>query len=570
MARNFGTVKWQAIGIITVVLFVHLSYINNGLVWLDHGDIEEKRAIIPIPELLTVFLTRFGETGFYRPVVALLVSIEYEFFNVWAPGYHTVNVLLHLGVVVASVFFFKRFFNFPDTLAWISALVVALHPLSWFTVGTIASLPDLLCTLFVLLAITWYIKSREKNTSPQTKKRNLLLFLLFSFISFLSKETALVLVPGLVAVWEITQPTIKNLSIPKQVQSVKFVLIGLAIIYSIYFALRLVAVPEGWKTQTHPLPLSEAIGTRLSATARSIFALLTPVPARISDATEIVGAFNWKALVVIMLFILSSWIIKRNGFHSKASRLILFFLLAIAPGLNIIPLPRFWTTNYGYFATVGVGATGGLLWMWSRRKKSLLGKSIQIGIVFWIVMAGISTARAGYKLSDDRTLFEEEVRKNGNFKEGAYYLGNYYWHKGALDTAAQYFTQSLEEDLAVIAYVDRSSAHVNYAGVLVAQGKTDEAENILQEVITTISGKNARLARYNLAVITQTKGDFTRVVELLDGHIDNWNKEEPWLLLIKAYASLQKKDDAKRVLKEAWPFLDSELQQKLQPLLQSK
>lgn len=570
MSRVFNKIKWLLLGVVSTTILVHLSYINNGLVWLDHGDIEQKRAIFPLSEVLFTFITRFGETGFYRPFVTVLLSGEYDFFSIWAPGYHAVNILLHLGVVVASVFFFKRFFNFSNTPAWIAALVVGIHPLSWFTVGTIASLPDLLCTLFVLLAITWYSKSREKNIPHQTKKVNLIFFFLFSLLAFLSKETALVLVPGLVALWEITQPQMKNLSVLKKVQSLKIVLIGLAIMYSIYFALRLVAVPEGWKTQTHPLALSEAIGTRLSATTRTIFALLTPLPARMSDATAIIGVFNLKSLVVLVLLIVSWWVIKRYGFHSNFSRLVLFFMLALSPGLNLIPLPRFWTPNYGYFATIGIGATVGLLWMGSRRKKSLLGKSLQMGIVLWIVMAGISTARAGNKLSDDRSLFEEEIQKDSNFKEGAYYLGNYYWHKGELDTAAQYFTQSLEEDLAVIAYVDRSSARVNYAGVLVAQGKTDEAENILREVITTSSGKNARLARYNLAVIAQTKGDFTQVVELLDGHIDNWDQPEPWLLLIKAYASLQKKDDAKRVIREAWPFLDSELQQKLQPLLQSE
>ena len=111
MLRNFKISKWLPLGVVITILLIRLSYINNGFVWLDHGDIEQKRAIVPLSELLNVFTERFGETGFYRPLVSLFLSIEYAFFGTWAPGYHIVNISLHLGVVVAAVYFVKRFFN---------------------------------------------------------------------------------------------------------------------------------------------------------------------------------------------------------------------------------------------------------------------------------------------------------------------------------------------------------------------------------------------------------------------------------------------------------------------------
>ncbi|MCR4264438.1 MAG: tetratricopeptide repeat protein, partial [Candidatus Roizmanbacteria bacterium] len=451
----------------------------------------------------------------------------------------------------------KRFFNLSTTQAWISGLVVGIHPFSWFTVGTIASTPDLLATLFVLGALMYYI---EKNT---------LLFFLLSFLAFLSKETALVLVPGLILIHEISTHRLKKVLSIKYIQSILFILVGLIVLFGIYAAFRLYAVPEGWRTLVTDLPFSLATGTRLSATARTIFALLVPFQPSISDATRVVGIFHWKALTVSLLVLTGIGMLWKKGIQSTVSRLILFMLLALAPGLNSIPLPRFWTTNYGYFATIGIGVGISLLWAWCRKKQSFLRKSIQAGIILWIITASISTAIAGLKLKDDRILFEEEVKRDVHFREGAYYLGNYHWEAGSLETAAAYYKQSLDENQTVIAYVDRTSAEINLAGVLLAQGNTDQAEELLTQVLNYVSGSNERLVRYNLAVIAHTRGDYYRVVELLDGHIANWNRQEPWLLLIKTYSELEQKEDVERVIQEAWPFLDRELKEKLTPLLQT-
>src|SRR5919108_4391650 len=82
-------------GVLAVTFLVHASYIANGFVWLDHGDIESGRAIVPLPQIYTALLTRFGETGFYRPVVTALYSLDAAIYDGWAPGYHLTNIVLH-------------------------------------------------------------------------------------------------------------------------------------------------------------------------------------------------------------------------------------------------------------------------------------------------------------------------------------------------------------------------------------------------------------------------------------------------------------------------------------------
>lgn len=142
-------------------------------------------------------------------------------------------------------------------------------------------------------------------------------------------------------------------------------------------------------------------------------------------------------------------------------------------------------------------------------------------------------------------------------------MGNYYWGQGNLAEATKYFELSLQENPNVIAYVDRPSAMVNLAGVFVAQDHNEEAQKLLQEVIGTTAGENALLARYNLALIAYNQNDYQTVVNLLDGHITGWNKEEPWILLIRTYVALENRKETERVIKEAWPYLNPHLKTQL-------
>jgi len=560
--------KRNSILLITgLTILTHLSYLSNGFVWLDHGDIERGRAILPLSQLLHAFFVRFGETGFYRPVVTIVLSLVYSIFGTWAPAFHFVSVASHVGVNLASFFFLQRFFNLSKLQAWIGALVVGIHPLSWFTVGAIPHLPDLLMTIFIQGALIFYIDSQNKTNSAPEKNRKQLCFLVTCLLAFFSKETALVLIPGLITIWEMTH---KNFSVSKSIQRNKFFLFGLVMCFGSYFTLRTMAVPEIWRASGHSLSVSEAVGTRLSATLRTMGTLLSPITPAVSDATPVLGILHWSSIVAIMVILFITYIAIRYHSHPTVTRIALFFLVSLAPGLNILPLPRFWTTNYGYFTTTGMGALVGMLWLWSNKKKSPARKSVQIALASWLVISGITTAQAGARLQNDQTLFEREVQQDRNFKEGAFYLGNYYWERGTLIKAEEYFRISLTETPNVIAYLNHSSAMINYAGVLVDQQKTDEAAIVLQEVVNQATSENMLLARYNLAILYYEKNDFHKVVELLDGKITGWNKQEPWLLLLRAHISLGNEAEAKRVLFEAWPFLSPSVQKQLAPLLPKK
>lgn len=64
--RLINKLNWLVwLSVLLLTFLIHISFLNNGFTWLDHGDVEYGRAILPINYLQSAFLTRFGETGFY-------------------------------------------------------------------------------------------------------------------------------------------------------------------------------------------------------------------------------------------------------------------------------------------------------------------------------------------------------------------------------------------------------------------------------------------------------------------------------------------------------------------------
>ena len=62
--------------VLGITLLTHASYINNDFTALDHIDIEQGKAILSPSQWHMAFAARYGETGFYRPLVTLTYSFD--------------------------------------------------------------------------------------------------------------------------------------------------------------------------------------------------------------------------------------------------------------------------------------------------------------------------------------------------------------------------------------------------------------------------------------------------------------------------------------------------------------
>lgn len=528
--------EYQLLLLILIVSFViHISYINNGFIWLDHGDIESGRTILPVSQLSKAFFTRLGDTNFFRPLVTIFNSLDYSIYQQKAWGFHLTNLVLLLFVVTSTYFFSRKFFELTEKEGLFVSLTVGIHPLTILPAGAISYRQELLVTIFTFLAVAAYIEFRKTiKTAWFFAALSFWLFALFS------KETALFWPLAFILIWEWTTGIKKKNLDLKQYISASFVLI-------FYLSLRYIALRQFWNNKNLSLNWSEALGTRLTVLFWRLIELINPSKPSFSDATKIVGINNLLSLSAIVILISALFLLVRGGRKTILARLILFIFFALLPSLSLIYLPRFSSPHYGFIA---IPAAGVMLVIFFRKiNHNLSRKTLMLFSAIGIIIMSINTFRAGYQFKDDYTFFKTEVERDGNFKEGHFYLGDYYLRQEDHVLAEKHLQAALKSDPKIIAFVDKNAAMTNLAGVYLAQEKYAEAEEMLLEIIKISSGKNKLLAIYNLAVVKERRGDYQGIIRLLKDTLNEWIQPQPVFLYVKALIKTGSITEAVNILK---------------------
>ncbi|MEN9327736.1 MAG: hypothetical protein RI947_544 [Candidatus Parcubacteria bacterium] len=547
------------LGILLLCIFiflVHSSYIFNTFVWLDHGDIEGARALVPFNGLVTAFLQRFGETSFYRPLVSVAHLIDATLYGLWAPGFHITNILWHIAAAVAAPLFISAFFPLSVLEFFIVMIVFGVHPLSWLPVGAISYRQEIMVSVFTYLAV--YLHSRTRITGSRLYG---VLTLVTILLALFSKETAVFWIPAYIGIWEIYNHERNKIIIINHTAFLASEGFALAL----YCLLRVYAVPEIWKTQGLSVSLMQMAFARLYVVGSALAGLILPLKPALSDAVPLIpGPHAYVMLALVCIALYGTYLRKHPQLNSWNLACIMLGI-ALLPALNLIPLPRFNSPHYAYFAVPVVGLFAVLA---MRQKK--ITKIVMIGLVLWLIAASIVTYSSGPRFHDDVTLFKAEVQHDPMFLEGQYYLGYYYWQHKDYKRAETYFKAAMPDDYTYVAYVDRSALYINYAGILLMQNRLKEAELYLQksQQYSTLSMKP--LIIYNLALIASKQKNYDKVARLLTQNDIRWNRAEPLLLQADALYRIGKKKEAIAVLKKNLSLFNKTQQTLVQKLIESE
>ena len=530
------------LGILLFALLVHASYFNNGFVWLDHGDlaegnVERARALLPLETLHQAFAEPFGETGFYRPLTTVSLSLDRAVYGSWAPGYHATNILLHALIVAALFVFARGFFYQSQTVALWAMLLFAAHPISWLPVGAIAYRPELLASLFLLLALTFYAACRRRQFERWGQVRVWICLLAFT-AAMLSKETALPFFAGSVLVWEFLVWRERPDEVDRSWRS-KTLFLALALVAGGYLAQRVRTV--GWWHLAAPeLPWSEALGTRLLVLGQRLLEWILPTVPSLSDAVLPVPWFNPGALASLLAllgFAVLAWRAVQDG-HKSIRLLVLFLAVAIFPAANIVPLPRFTSPHYGYFAALGFVTLWASMLEHLLHRRANLGRPLAWGTALWLIVAAASTFIGGFAFRDDLSLFGPQVARDQNFAEGHYYLGSHHHKARDLDRAASSYQAALDVPPGVLAYVDRPALLLNFAAVRFEQERYADAEELFIAAQAVASREAQFLILYQRALIAEKQKNPAKVIELLGSHPQAERWRQPAQLLQRARVEL--------------------------------
>lgn len=527
------------IGMLLFTFLIHISYIPNGFTWLDHRDIEVGRSILPLAQLHLAFFTRFADTGFYRPIVTVLNSVDFALFGKWPAGYHLTNVLLHTVATASLLGFLRVFFSLQGRQLFLAALIFGVHPLSILSVGTISYRPELLLGIFTFLTIFFYVRFRKNPTSRLAIITSIVLLL-----ALLSKETAIVIIPLLILFWGFSQK--KPHHIIKKPYQIMIIMLPLLI----YGLLRYLSVPELWRISPLNLSLSEAIGTRILGLGKLLLYLISPLKPPLSDAVGVVSITHPHVILTSLGILIFIFLTGYFGVRSAFGKIIVLLFILLSPGLNIIPLPRFTSPHYAYLA-VGVISTIPVIIIDVLKGTPRVIFSLLVFV--WLLIAIFSTFRSGFLFRDDFTLFQPEVKNDPNFLEGHFYLGKYYLEKGDVEKAGKEYEAGVFPTKGIIAFRDRFLFLINLGGIRLLQNRFGEAEKLYKEANQFGSLSDSALISYNLGLIAYKQKDYKKTISIIENQ--SYETPEPYILLAKSYYALGKNKEADNAFKKAIPYL---------------
>jgi tetratricopeptide (TPR) repeat protein len=135
---------------------------------------------------------------YYRPLFTVYLTLGYQLFGLWTPGWHLMNLLVHASATL-MVYYLLRRLSGNWLIAALAATLFGLHPAHVESVSWISGIPDALAALCYVPALLWYARYREDGG----KKWLASSAIAFAF-SALCKESALSL-PLVIAVWEMAR-----------------------------------------------------------------------------------------------------------------------------------------------------------------------------------------------------------------------------------------------------------------------------------------------------------------------------------------------------------------------------
>jgi len=316
--------------IILVVAAIYGNTLNHGFVWDDTYIIDNNPILEHLSNIPRFFLTEDTieeSTGYYRPMTYISFALERAIWGGNPVGYHLTNILLHMIAAMLFYAVIAGLFN-RERLAFIAALVFALHPIAGETVNFLAGGRNtLLSACFALMSLLFHIRKKQ---IPAVACFTAAIF---------SKEFALLL------------PVIYLLhDLRLRSEGIRYArYIPYLVSMTCYLALRSIAVQKA--------NFISAINLSDSATApylvvRYALNMILPFQLKVLYELQTNLIIPLLCFVTVIIMIAAIYFFRK---HDDIQFSICWFLLFLLPVINIIPLHTItvMADRYAYFSLMG-------------------------------------------------------------------------------------------------------------------------------------------------------------------------------------------------------------------------
>lgn len=400
-------------------------------------------------------------TPYYRPMFTVFQMACWQIFKTWAPGWHFVNILVHMLVVYFGFLILEKITGDLRVTA-IAMLLFAVHPLRSESIAWICGITDPFLAVFLLPSFYLYLRFREEG------KNSLLAWslLLFFFAAF-TKEPAVAL-PIFIIAYELfvinqDKSIISRLK-PAVIYSAAFFVMSVAYFLMRFYALGFVlndinytSYPFHFVIMTIPLVIWKYIGLLFWPVNLSIF----------HDTPLVISPLSLRFILPVLGLIglaIALWPLRK----SKPARFaILWFFVHLLPVLNITTFAvefmvqeRYvYTSSIGFSLLIAMGLVKIPVEQWIAFKSR---RTAQLALVALIALLLVGKTMAQNPVwKDDTSLWKHGVEVASDQPMPFFVLGHHYVkrqeHSKVIDALERYL--ELQPDNPVV-MTNLASAHL--------------------------------------------------------------------------------------------------------------
>jgi tetratricopeptide (TPR) repeat protein len=276
----------------------------------------------------------------YIPLNFLSLAIDRAIFGLWPPGFHLVNLMLHIATAFAIYFFVRRI---PESagLAAAAALLWAVHPVQVESVAWISERKNLLSTLFFVLAFDAYLRF-----SAAPRARTYLIVLLLFVAALLSKVNTIVL-PAMTLIYEIAMR--RRLRLQDVAAALPLFACGALVAWANLSGNTSHGATYHGGSLVSTLQTSSTTIPRYLANVVAPFDLSGYYPV-ILRASWLDPTVAFSVAVIAALVALTCWLAWRGA---PDAFWLAWFGITLSPMLNLIPFPALMNDRYLYLPLLG-------------------------------------------------------------------------------------------------------------------------------------------------------------------------------------------------------------------------
>ena len=408
-------------------LGLYINTLQNDFVYDDGDFIVDNLSIRNINNISQFFTSKgtFSHEGnfiIYRPVVTLGFALDYLVWKLNPFGYHLPNILFHIlnGLLV---YILMEMILGSSLAAFITALFFSIHPVQTEAVAWISGRGNVLSLFFFLLSFYSFVRFRREK-----RNKYYYMSLILFIAALLCKEMAITLFIMLV-IYDIYYRTEEA---KKPSGNIK-IYVPFIITAILYMLLRYFVLGRQSQTVFWGGSFINTMLTMAKSLVQYIFLFILPVNLNVGPDVVRVATSVLEPGVLISIIILAGLAATAVYSYRRIKGVsfgIVWFLVALIPVSNLIPIDALYAERFMYLPSIGVFMVAGVLI--SRIKRE---KAISIIILVFIITYSFLTIRRNFEWKDSITLWTSTLRVFPDSKKALVNRSIAYLRKGQLEKA---------------------------------------------------------------------------------------------------------------------------------------